>query len=123
MIDFKGESIFKLKPVDASVANIVKPMLIDGEEVIAAFQSVRDKVIFTNKRAIAVNAQGLTGKKTDYTSMPYSKVQVYSVETSGMLDRDCEIELYFSSAGKVKFEITGAFDIVRFNKILSGYVL
>lgn len=123
MIDFKSDAFIKLKPADASSANIAAPMFVDGEEVVASFQGMRDRVVFTNKRIISINVQGLTGKKVDYSSMPYSKVQLFSVETSGVLDRDCEIELYFSAVGKVKFEITGSFDIVKFNRILSGYVL
>jgi len=87
------------------------------------FQSVRDQLVFTNKRVIAANVQGITGKKVDYTSIPYSKIQTFSVETSGTFDMDCEIQLYISSLGKVKFEIKGGFDIVKFNKIISSYVL
>lgn len=123
MIDFNSNSLIKLKPINISGASSVQPMLVQGEEILAAFQSIRDQVVFTNKRIISINVQGMTGKKVDYTSMPYSKVQVFSVETSGTLDRDCEIELYFSSVGKVKFEITGSFDIVGFNKTISEYVL
>lgn len=123
MIDFNSNSLIKLKPINTSGASSVQPMLVQGEEILAAFQSIRDQVVFTNKRIISINVQGMTGKKVDYTSMPYSKVQVFSVETSGTLDRDCEIELYFSSVGKVKFEITGSFDIVGFNKTISEYVL
>ena len=123
MIDFQSGFV-KLSPIDpGSVTNTVDPLLIDGEGIIAAFKGIRDSVVFTNKRIIAVNVQGLTGKKTDYTSMPYSKVQMYSIETSGVFDRDCELELYFSAVGKVKFEIRGNFDIVGFNRILSSYVL
>lgn len=123
MIDFNQDFV-KLSPIP--VENIMKrvsPMLIDGEEVIAAFKGVRDSLAFTNKRIIAVNVQGATGKRVDYTSMPYRKIQTYSVETSGVFDRDCEIDLYFSAVGKVHFEIRGSFDIIRFNKILSSYVL
>ncbi len=123
MIDF-NQGFVKLSPISVeSVRSTVNPMLIDGEEIIAAFKGIRDSLAFTNKRIIAINVQGLTGKKTDFTSMPYSKVQTYSVETSGVLDRDCELELYFSAVGKVKFEIKGSFDIIKFNKILSSYVL
>lgn len=59
----------------------------------------------------------------DYTSIPYSKVQTFSVETAGTLDRDCELDLYISSVGKVRFEIRGGFDIVAFNRIISWYML
>ena len=123
MIDFK-QGFVKLSPIStADIADKVNPMLTDGESITAAFKGMRDSIIFTDKRIIAINVQGLTGKKVDYTSLPYSKVQAYSVETSGVLDRDCELELYFSALGKVRFEIKGNFDIVSFNKTLSNYVL
>ena len=124
MINFNKSVVFKLKPMEISdVREEVKAFLVDGENILSSFKTVRDQLVFTNKRVIATNVQGFTGKKVDYTSIPYSKVQTFSVETSGMLDLDCEIELYISSVGKVKFEIKGNFDIVEFNKILSDYVL
>lgn len=124
MIDFSKSGIFKLKPIDPKkVLQPIRLFLIDGETVFAAFKSVRDQLIFTNKRIIAANVQGLTGSKIDYTSIPYSKIQTFSVETAGTLDRDCEIEIYISAIGKVKFEIKGNFDVVAFNKLISGYVL
>lgn len=52
-------------------------------------------IIYTNKRIVSVNVQGLTGSKKDFTSLPYSKLQAFSVETAGTLDLDCEMELYF----------------------------
>lgn len=124
MIDFNKSVVFKLKPMEITdVREEVKAFLVDGENILSSFKTVRDQLVFTNKRVIATNVQGFTGKKVDYTSIPYSKVQTFSVETSGMLDLDCEIELYISAIGKVKFEIKGNFDIVEFNKILSDYVL
>lgn len=124
MIDFQNGSVFKLKQGGTNdVMPLLTPMLVDGEEVFAAFQGIRDRVIFTTKRIISVNVQGLTGKKKDFTSLPYSKIQAFSVETAGVFDMDCEMELYFSGLGKVKFEFAGGFDIVGFNKILSRYVL
>jgi hypothetical protein len=65
--------------------------------------------VFTDKRVIAVNAQGMTGKKVDYSSLPYSKVQAFSIESAGSLDRDAELELWFSGLGKVKFECISHF--------------
>ena len=124
MIDFQNGSVFKLREGDVKdIMPMVEPMLVDGETVFAAFQGIRDCVIFTNKRIIAVNVQGLTGKKKDFTSLPYAKIQAFSVETAGLMDLDCELELYFSGLGKVKCEFRGGFDIVAFNKLISEYVL
>jgi hypothetical protein len=124
MIDFQKSAVFKLSPI--SVEKTFPPIskfLIEGETILSAFQTVRDQLVFTNKRIIAANVQGLTGKKVDYTSIPYSKIQTFSVETAGMLDLDCELEIYISSIGKLRFEIRGGFDIVAFNKVVSTYVL
>ena len=85
MIDFQNPSFVKLKPIEPDVATkAINEMLIEGEYIFQA-KGTRDKVVFTNKRAISINVQGMTGKKIDYTSLPYSKVQAFSVETSGVL--------------------------------------
>lgn len=124
MIDFKSSAIFKLTPTKNEEGfKLVEPMLVDNENIFASFKTIRDMVVFTNKRAIAINVQGITGKKKDFTSLPYSKIQAFSVETAGTLDIDCEIELWFSGLGKVKFEIVGNFDTRSFNKLLSNYIL
>lgn len=123
MIDFQ-QGFIKLAPIAPDrVMPLIAPMLVNGEQIVAAFKTVRDSVVFTDKRIIAVNIHGVTGKKTSYTSLPYSKVQLFSIETAGFMDRDCELELHFNTIGAVKFEIRGNFDIVRFNSILSHYVL
>ncbi|WP_020414216.1 PH domain-containing protein [Microbulbifer sp. SSSA007] len=124
MIDFKNSSVFKLKPIDISSArDEFNKFLIDGESIFAGFKAIRDQVVFTNKRIIAANVQGLTGSKVDYTSLPYSRIQAFSVETAGTLDMDCEIVVYLSEVGKVEFEIKGSFDLVQFNQHISKYVL
>lgn len=124
MIDFQKSMVFKLNPIDSS--KMLKPIhqfLIDGENILQVFQTIRDQLVFTNKRIIAANVQGIMGKKVDYTSIPYSKIQTFSVETAGVLDLDCELEIYISAVGKIRFEIKGKFDVVKFNKIISEFVL
>jgi len=124
MIDFKNASFVKLSEVDNAEADkLVGAPLIDGESVQSAFKGMRDMVVFTNKRLIAVNVQGLIGKKTDYTSLPYSKIQAFSVESAGMFDRDSELELWFSGLGSVKFQFNALFDVKAFNKFLGNYIL
>ena len=76
--------------------------MIPGEEIIGCYKGLRDYVTFTNKRVIAVNVQGMTGKKKDFTTLPYSKIQAFSIETSGVFDLDSELELHFSGLGLVK---------------------
>ncbi len=124
MIDFKNASYFKLKQVDNSkYSSLITPLFTDGESILSAFKSIRDGVVFTNKRIIAINVQGLTGAKKDITSLPYSKVQSYSVETAGVLDLDSELELWFSGLGKVKFEFSKSANVSEICRIISEKVL
>ena len=124
MIDFENNSVFKLSPVaPESVMERVGPLLVEGEIIIAAFKAIRDSVVFTSKRVIALNVQGITGKKVDYTSLPYSKVQAYSVETSGLFDLDCELDLFFSGIGKVRFELRGNVNVVELSRQIAAHIL
>ena len=125
MIDFNSNGFFsRLKKVSPSdFGNIINEFLIDGENVVGAYKSVRDGVVFTNKRIIAINIQGLTGKKQDYTSIPYSKISTFSLETAGFFDLDSELELYLSGVGKVKFQFTGSTDVKEICRYISEYTL
>ncbi len=124
MIDFKNGSLVKLKEVpNADGLVLVEDLLIDEEEVFASFKGMRDMVIFTNRRIIAVNVQGISGKKKDFSSLPYSKVQAFSLETAGTFDLDSEMELWFSGLGKVRFEFNSKFDVKGFSKFLGKYIL
>ncbi|MBD5770070.1 PH domain-containing protein [Marinomonas colpomeniae] len=122
MIDFDNKSVFKLKQ-DSDFAEKVSDFLLDDESIIDSYKSMRDGVVFTNKRIIAVNVQGITGSKKDFTTLPYKNIVAYSVETSGTLDLDSELEIYFSALGKVRFEFTGKTSMSEISKTISSYLL
>lgn len=73
--------------------------------------------------SLSINVQGVTGKKKDFTSLPYSKIQAFSVETAGFLDTDCELEMWFSGLGKVKIEFINTLNISEICKLISEKVL
>ena len=124
MIDFNNTSFVKLRPVnDNAFEKMVAPILVENEEIIGSYQSIRDGVVFTDKRIISINIQGITGKKKDFTSLPYSKIQAFSVETAGTFDLDSELDLWFSGVGHVKFEFIGAADVSYICKVISNRVL
>lgn len=124
MIDFKNASFMKLKPVpDSDFAGMLQPMFLEDEKIIQTFRGIRDGVVFTNKRIFAINVQGITGKKKDFTSLPYSKIQAFSVETAGTFDLDSELELWFSGLGLAKFEFVSNADVSRICRMISEKVL
>lgn len=122
MIDFENKNYFKLKQ-DADYADKVRELLIEGEEIIDAYKSMRDGVVFTTARIIAVNVQGMTGSKKDFTSLPYKNIVAYSVETSGTFDLDAELQVYYSALGMVKFEFAGSTQILQIAKHIAAHAL
>ena len=125
MIDFNSNGLFaRLKKVKTDeFGGVINDFLIDGEQVVGAYKSIRDGVVFTSKRIIAINVQGVTGKKQDYTSIPYSKISTFSLETAGLLDLDCELEIYISGVGRIKFQFTGSTDVKEICRSISKNVL
>lgn len=122
MIDFGNKAIFKLKQND-EYRSMVTKLLIDDEKVLSSYKSFRDGVIFTDRRIITVNVQGITGSKKDYTSLPYKSIVAYSVETAGTFDLDAELDIWFSTMGKVRFEFTGQTNVVEISNMISRVIL
>lgn len=124
MIDFQNGTFVKLGPVDPhTLAGDLQPLLIDGEQVHLAFKGMRDSVVFTDRRLISINVQGITGKKRDYTSLPLNRVQAWSVETAGTFDLDSELDLWFSGLGRVRLEFKGKVDIRHLSQLIGQHVL
>lgn len=124
MINFQNSPLFKLKAVNNNTfANILSQIIVNGEQVLGSYKTVRDGVVFTNKRVIAINVQGVTGKKVDVTSLPYSRLSAYSCETAGVFDMDSELELWFDGLGKIRFEFSGNTNISEINRAISIFTL
>lgn len=122
MIDFQNASFLKLRRVGNDFSNEIAPLLLSNEQVIETYRGIRDGVVFTNLRLIVINVQGLTGKKKDFTSLPYSKIQAFSVETAGVLDLDSELEIWFAGMGKIKLEFTGQTNIKAISNMIGQFV-
>ena len=69
-------------------------ILVEGEQLEKAFCVIRDKWVFTNKRLILLDVQGVTGSKRDYLTIPYKSIAYFSIETAGTLDDDCEMKIF-----------------------------
>lgn len=96
---------------------------VPNEKVIQAFKTIRDQVIFTNRRIIVVNVQGITGKKVSYFSYPYSKFASFGVETAGVIDIDSELKITFMSGAVLQFDFKSDVDIRKIYSYISANVL
>ena len=125
-ISFNQNSAWNLRPISVeAVRDEVNGLLIRGEEAVMAFQTVRDQVVFTNKRIISIDVQGITGKKKSYSSLPYSKIQYFSIQTPGFAELfpDSELFIMFSNTFTARFEFRGNVDIGLIGRMISEYVL
>ena len=104
------------------VPHDVQELLINGEVAERAFRTVRDVAIFTNKRLIVKDVQGLTGSKVEIYSLPYSSVHMWSTENAGMLDFTSEVELW-TRAGNIKIQLKRDINIRTFERLFAEYIL
>lgn len=100
-------------------------LFLDDENIEIGFRLVRDTFIFTNKRLIIIDVQGLTGSKIDYKSYPYKSISRFSVETSGTFDLDAELKIWISSESipSIQKKFNKSVDIYEVQKILAKFIL
>lgn len=98
-------------------------LLGQGEQVYAAYQLIRDTILFTDRRLILVDKQGITGKKVEYHSIPYKSITHFAVETAGTFDLDAELKIWISSsATPIEKTFTKGVDIYEVQAILTQFV-
>lgn len=100
-------------------------LLTDSEEIELGFKLVRDTFIFTNKRMIIVDVQGITGSKTEYKSVTYKSISRFSIETAGTFDLDAELKIWISSETNpsIKKQFNKSVNVYEVQKILAHHVL
>lgn len=117
-------NLFNLQAIQpGEIRKEVGELLLQGEQYVSAFKTIRDQVVFTNKRVIAVNVQGITGKKICYMSYPYSKIQSFAVETAGMLDIDSELTIFMVGGSVVQFDFKAGVNMRQISQMIASYVL
>jgi len=100
----------------------VQGLLVQGELAVAAYRTFRDTAIFTNMRLIVRDAQGMSGKKVEIYSLPYSRVDMWSSENAGTLDWNSELELW-TRAGHIKVKLGKGIDVRKLDNLIAHMVL
>lgn len=100
----------------------VASLLVAGEQPVAAYKTVRDSAIFTNRRLIVRDSQGMTGKKVEVYSLPYSAINMWSTENAGTFDLSSEIELW-TRAGHIKIKLGSKIDVRRLDQLIAWAVV
>ena len=106
-VSFENKKYLKLSPTSNSAYNeLVSSTIPSGEEILQTFKAGRDGVVFTTKRLIAINVQGVTGKQKSLTVIPYSKINAYEVETAAVIDLDSTLTVWVGALGEFTFEFS-----------------
>ncbi|MDS0524203.1 PH domain-containing protein [Clostridium sp. SHJSY1] len=115
---------------NASEANIEEiqneygKLLAPNERVEKACKLIRDMFIFTDKRLILVDKQGVTGKKSTYHSIPYRSITQFCIETAGHFDLEAELKIWISGmALPIQKQFNKSLDIYELQSVLASYVL
>ncbi|GAA0125630.1 PH domain-containing protein [Clostridium sp. CTA-19] len=109
-----------INEVEKDYSNI----LSKNESVEKAYKLIRDMFIFTDKRLILVDKQGLTAKKIEYHSIPYKSITHFSIETAGHFDLDAELKIWISGTNSViEKKFNKSLNIYELQSVLAEYVL
>lgn len=102
----------------------LEPILADGERVEAAFKGVRDMHVFTDKRVIVVDKQGMRGSKVEYISIPYRSIHRFSTENAGSFDMDSEVKIWsHGQAEPITIELSRGANLAGLQKALANHIL
>jgi hypothetical protein len=107
---------------ECAIPGDVQALLVQGEQAVAAYRTFRDTAIFTNMRLIVRDAQGMTGKKVEIYSLPYSRIDMWSSENAGTLDWNSELEMW-TRAGHIKVKLGKGIDVRKLDNLIAHMVL
>jgi|694.fasta_scaffold79115_2 hypothetical protein len=108
----------------AEVQSELGPLLLEDERIEHAYKLIRDQIIFTSKRVITIDKQGLTGSKQNIRSIPYKSIRMVSKESAGMLDLEAELVLWITGeAQPLKFEFKKGVDINVVYALICQHIL
>jgi hypothetical protein len=107
---------------ECPIPNDVAELMVPGEVPVSAYKTFRDSAVFTTKRLIVRDAQGMTGRKVEMYSLPYSAINMWSSENAGTFDLDGELELW-TRAGRIKIRVGKKVDVRRLDMLIAHSVL
>jgi len=110
----------KIEDIQKDFARLLAPT----EKIEKAYKLIRDMFVFTDKRLILMDVQGMTGKKVEFHSLPYRSVIHFSIETAGTFDLDAELKIWLSGNPEpIQKTFNKSLDIYAVQAVLAGYVL
>ena len=98
-------------------------LLADDEDIVSGYKVIRDTIIFTDRRVIMIDVQGITGRKKEYLSIPYSKITMFSVESAGSFDLDAELKIWISGvSGPIEKQFNKSANVWELQSLLAEVI-
>lgn len=111
-------------PVDIGTSkDRYENFLLEGETVVLEYKGIRDAAIFTDKRLMVIDPQGLRGRKVELASFPWKSISAFTVENSGTFDLDAELKICGSGFGIIKLSFTRGVDMSSICKLINSKIL
>ena len=117
------ENLMRIR--EGEICKNVRALMLDGEQVVGAYKTVRDQVVFTTHRVFLVDMQGLTGNRQEIFVLPYRKVLHFGIQTAGFGDplQNAELTLCYADEHEVRFGFIGQDELLAIARTISRCIL
>ena len=117
------ENLMRLQEKD--ICKNVNALLLEGEQIVGAYKTVRDQVVFTSHRIIMVDIQGVTGTRQQLFVLPYRKILHYGIKTAGFGDplQTSELTVCFADEHEAKVGFIGQDELLAVARAISRCIL
>lgn len=122
-MDIIPKTKFKLQQINPSTLhNLISPLIMRGEEILSAYQTHSDYVIFTNRRILTVFLERDELTNNTLLTLPYSRILYFSIESTGLLENECILRLFFFQLGDIEFEFIGHNNVAKLSHIIGSNI-
>ena len=122
-MDFLSKRTYKLQQINPStIYNYFSPLIMRGEEVMSAYQTHAEYIVFTNRRVITVVLERDETTKSTLLTLPYSRILYFSIESIGLLENSCILRLYFYDLGNIEYEFAGSNNVAKLSHIIGANI-
>ena len=122
-MDFLSKKAYKLSQINPStIYSSFEPLLLRGEEVLSAYQTHEDYIVFTNRRIISITLERDEETHTTFFTLPYSRILYFSIESINLLENNCILTINFFNLGNIEYEFVGSHNVAKLSHIIGANI-
>ena len=122
-MDFLSKKAYKLTQINPStIYRLFEPLIMRGEEVVSAYQTHEDYIVFTNRRIISIALNRDEETSNTFFILPYSRILYFSIESINLVENNCLLTINFFNLGNVEYEFVGSHNVARLSHIIGANI-